>query len=448
MAGFFSLANARKTWYYLQKNGIKSACLAVWERLEERKQPPYQYTAPSYAVLEAQRIQAKKEGAAKPVCFSVLVPAYETKREYLTALLDSVRAQSWPYWELVIADAGHTGQVYETLTEWCRQHCVLLQEENSPTESVFRAGQIRYVKLKQNGGISENTNAALAYAFGEYTGLLDHDDLLTPDALFEMAAAIQENNRHKARAEIFYSDEDKCDGSGRLFYEPHYKTDFDPELLLTNNYICHFMVMKTECLQSLKLRRAYDGAQDFDLMLRALAKGCAFAHVPHVLYHWRCHTDSTAANPQSKRYAYEAGKRAVADFCQNKGWHVTVSDTRHLGFYRVDYEDLWRDRPEIGAVAYPVSKKGRLLSGIYEKDGSQRFEGLRSGFSGYIHRAVLQQQAHTADVRQLRVRPQLEEEKQRAIKRCRETRPQTAAAEFAGLLESKGMGILWDPKGR
>ena len=98
MAGFFSLANGKKTWYYLKKNGIKSACLAVLERLEERKQPPYQYAAPTSEELEAQRVSGAEN--AGPLRFSILVPAYETKKEYLEALLNCVREQSWPYWEI------------------------------------------------------------------------------------------------------------------------------------------------------------------------------------------------------------------------------------------------------------------------------------------------------------------------------------------------------------
>ena len=445
MAGIFSVQNGRKAWYYLKKNGIKSAFLAVWERLEERKQPPYVYTAPGQEELKLQRRQAQQmQEQNSPVRFSVLVPAYETKKEYLTALLDSVHSQSWPFWELIIADAGSSNQVYDALLEWAEEYevPVLTQQE------AFCPGSVRYVRLEKNGGISHNTNAGLAYAQGDYTGLLDHDDLLTADALFEMAAAIAREKDAHGAADAFYSDEDKCDGAGQVFYEPHRKTDFDPEMLLTNNYICHFLVMKTELLKTLELRKEYDGAQDFDLVLRAYLAGTEFVHVPKVLYHWRCHTDSTAQNPQSKRYAYDAGRRAVEDFCARKGWQVQVEDTAHLGFYRIEYADLWRDRPEIGGVAYPVCKKGYMYSGIYEADGQFRFQGLRTGFSGYIHRAALQQSARLADVRQMKVRKADEAARIQAVKNCRIMNPRTASAEFAEQLAAKGQKILWDPKGK
>ena len=110
-----------------------------------------------------------------------------------------------------------------------------------------------------------------------------------------------------------FSDEYKCDGAASRFYEPNFKPDFDGELLLTNNYICHFTVIETAFLKELKLRSGFDGAQDYDLVLRAYAAGGQFVHVPKVLYHWRCHEASTASNPQSKRYAYEAGQRARAE---------------------------------------------------------------------------------------------------------------------------------------
>jgi len=444
MAGFLNLANIKKTWYYFQKNGIKNACLAVWERLEQKKQQPYVYTAPDRQQLERQKKQAEDLFLHKPdekVCFSILVPAYETKAEYLTALLDSVLEQSYSAWELVIADAGTSSMVWDTLEAWtaAKQVQLICKEQD---KIPFADRSVRYIKLEQNGGISENTNAGLAFVKGRYVGLLDHDDVLTPDALFEMAQAVQ------GSGQVFYSDEDKCDGSGQFFYEPHFKTDFDPEMLLTNNYICHFTVMETALMRRLKLRSEYDGAQDFDLVLRAYLAGAEFVHVPKVLYHWRCHEDSTAVNPRSKTYAYDAGRRAVEDFCRQKGWQVTVTDTAHLGFYRVEYANLWQDRPEIGAVAYPVIQKGHLCSGIYEQDGQLRFAGLRAGFSGYIHRAALQQSAKNADVRQMKVRTEWEEKRLLAVRNCKLMNPRTASGQFAQLLEENGLKILWDPKGK
>lgn len=125
----------------------------------------------------------------------------------------------------------------------------------------MRIPESHYVRLQENGGISENTNQALAYATGDYCGLVDHDDILTPDALYEMARAITEAvSEGKEKPVLLYSDEDKCDAQGNHFYDPHIKQDFNLDLLLTNNYICHLCVVETAWIQKLQIRRQYDGS--------------------------------------------------------------------------------------------------------------------------------------------------------------------------------------------
>lgn len=425
-----SLSNLKKTWYYLQKNGIKEAVMAAAERIGQEKQE-YCYEAPDPEELERQR-----QKAAGGVRISVVVPAFHTKKEHLEALLDGMKAQTYPHWELIIADAGG---VREIALDWAQRNavrvCVLSSEadirpETGETqEKLQNRGwhdeEIVILHLAENTGISENTNRGIEAAAGDYIGLLDHDDLLTPDALYEMAVAA-EGAAHKRNGNIaemqplvLYSDEDKCDEDGERFYEPHRKTDFDGELLLSNNYICHFLIIEAGLMKRLKLRSDFDGAQDFDLVLRAFGAGAAFVHVPKVLYHWRCHEASTAANPRSKSYAYEAGQRAAEDFCREKGWKVHVSPLKHLGFYRADYMgDVFEQRKEVGILAGPLpSRDGQLLSGIYEADGTMRYAGLKKGFSGPMHRAALQQSAETVDLRSMRVRKELEPLYEEAMER-------------------------------
>lgn len=453
------LSNVKKTWYYLRKNGISAAYTAVLERLFESRQAPYCYTAPSREELQKQRT----ESVTGP-CISVVVPAYETRPEHLIALLDSLEAQSYPHWELVLADASADSRVEDTLRQWAAGRSVTVTEETAGTAEhsvavtekmqkvLWQDRCIRYGKLTENGGISANTNAGIQMAAGAYIGLLDHDDLLTPDALFWMAQAIEQEKKKEAAPLVLYSDEDKCDGDGTVFYEPHRKTDFDPELLLTNNYICHFLVMEGGLMKRLLLRSSFDGAQDFDLVLRAYAGGGRFAHVPRVLYHWRCHEASTAANPRSKTYAYEAGKRAVEDFCRQAGWRVQVSHLKHLGFYRVDYEgSVFSQRREIGILAGPLPGKGRLSSGIYEADKSQRYQGLRRGFSGPMHRAALQQQAETADLRSMQVcsklQPLYEDARQQLTEAgCSREAAYELSMRFCQQARQAGYRILWDPR--
>ena len=451
-----SLSNLKKTWYYLQKNGIKEAVMAAAERIGQEKQG-YRYEAPEDRELERQR----SEGTGT-VRISIVVPAFHTKKEHMEALLDGMMAQTYRHWELVIADAGGAE---ETVRGWAQKNgvkvCALPCEAKtggageklpeSMQDRIWNDREICVVRLAENAGISENTNRGIEAAAGDYIGLLDHDDMLTPDALYEMAEAA-ECGREKGKITemqplVLYSDEDKCDGEGEQFYEPHYKTDFDGELLLTNNYICHFLMIEAGLMKRLGLRADFDGAQDYDLVLRAFAAGAAFIHVPKVLYHWRCHDASTAANPRSKAYAYEAGQRAVEDFCREKGWKVRVTPLKHLGFYRVDYEGgVFLQRSEVGALAGPLpARRGAFLSGIYEADGTMRYAGLRKGFSGPMHRAALQQEAQTADLRSMKVRKELEPLYEETMEETGESGWQRSR-NFCERVREQGYLILWDPQ--
>lgn len=375
-----NLANLKKTIYYLRRNGLRKTYYAAMERLEERKQPPYTYLPPSQAEL-AKQCANLPEGIG---VISILVPAYRTKEEYLRELVDSLLAQTYPYWELVMADATEDDSVKNVL-------------------STYGDERIRYVKLEENAGIAENSNQGLQHVSGEYVGLLDHDDLLTPDALYEMAMGIASG------ADMVYSDEDKCNGDATRFYEPHRKEKFNLDLILSNNYICHFLVMKTALIKELGFRKEYDGAQDYDLILRGvekiLSENGTICHVPKVLYHWRCHEASTAQNPRSKQYAYEAGLRALQDFADRQGWKAKAEHLEHLGFYKLTYiGDIFTEREDIGAVGGPVIRNNRIVGGRMTEEGEIVYEGLHASYSGYLHRAVLTQNCDAVDIRCIRVR--------------------------------------------
>lgn len=387
--GKINMANLKKTAYYLRRNGLKNTLDAVRERLDRGAQPDYRYEPVTDRQLAAQREQARRE--AYTVSFSIVVPTYRTPEKYLREMIDSVRGQSYENWELIIADATEGQEVREAVEEACG-----------------RDDRVLYVRLDRNGGISENTNAGILRAKNEYIGLLDHDDMLEKNALFEMAARIEEAGKAGVELKLLYSDEDKCDGGGSRYYEPNLKEDFNLDLLLTNNYICHFMVIETKLMQKLLMRREYEGAQDFDLVLRAVGalagREECIAHVPRVLYHWRCHMSSTAENPRSKLYAYEAGKRAVQDFLNGRGWSATVLDTAHLGFYSVHYEESpLKIRRDLGAVGGRLVRGGKVVGGRLSAEGKTYYEGLRANYSGYMHRASLAQEAEALDIRNIEV---------------------------------------------
>ena len=407
-----SVANLKKTYYYLKKNGLKAALFAVRERMQKSPYDDYRYIRPDEAVLAKQRQESLT--FKNPITISLLVPAYNTDPVYLQELLDSVYAQSYPYWELIIADASTDCDSEASVAQVVKEYIAEKEET-----------RIRYIRLEKNGGISENSNQALKHATGEYTGLLDHDDLLTPDALYENAIRIMEACQniadnaetaiHDAEPLLLYSDEDKCDENGANYYEVYKKKDFNLDLLLSNNYICHFTVMKTDLMQKLQFRCNFDGSQDYDLILRGVSEILPneqkIIHIPKVLYHWRCHSGSTAVNPQSKRYAYEAGKRALEDFLMVQGWRGNVEHTRHLGFFRINYEpDIFEARTDVGVVGGKLlNSRNKITGGIYNQDGQCPYEGLDAGFSGYMHQASLQQDAEVVDIRCIRVRTELQE---------------------------------------
>lgn len=453
MGKILKVSNLRKTWNYLKKNGIKQAYYAIRERVGQEKAEEYSYLPLTEEELAVQR----KKGAGYTTKFSILVPTYETKEEYLREMIDSVLAQTYEKFELILADASSSD---------CVEDIVKTYEDK----------RILYRRLKRNGGISANTNQALMYATGDYAGLLDHDDMLTPDALYEMAVCIDEYERKNIELQLLYSDEDKCDGTGERFFEVHKKEEFNLDLIMSNNYICHFMVMKRGLMQELGFRSICDGAQDFDIMLRAvnhmmgkeksqtISRELPIAHIDKVLYHWRCHEQSTAENPASKQYAYDAGKRAVEDFIRARGWKGTVSHIRHLGFYRTDYQpDVFSNRPDVAVVGGKLlDKRNRITGGIYEAPGEALYYGLHKEFSGYMHKASLQQEAQVVDIRCMKVSLEAEEILEEIIGLPYMKHPKTGRFDWKACLKAdvdylaisrkfcekvreKGYRIVWDP---
>lgn len=415
--GALSVANIKKTIYYLQRNGLKNTWYAVRERLAQSKEMPYVYEGPSKEKLEEQRklvAQRVESGNYEKIDFSIVVPLYRTKPVFLKELIESIEAQSYPCWEVVLADATEDDSVRKVVETFSGVEFI---ENVSAATGVESYGVIRYVHLTSNDGISANTNAALPYARMNYIGLLDHDDILTLDALYEVAEVIRETKEQGRDPYMVYSDEDKCNGDGSRFYEPNYKEDFNYDLILSNNYICHFLVMKRDLMKKLQFRPAYDGAQDYDLVLRAVAemdiltkpdREALIVHVPKVLYHWRCHEASTAENPRSKEYAYEAGRRALQDFVDGNGISGKAVHLKHVGFYRVEYpKDIFVARRDLGAVGGAIVKKGKILSGRMDAKGNVFYEGLSKHFGGYLHRAVLTQSAEVLDIRSIAVRKEL-----------------------------------------
>lgn len=278
-----------------RKHGLKALLLKSRHKLQGLDNDYdygewYDLTKPSEEELEKQR-QTVFPYQPK---LSIVIPAYKTPEKYLREMLDSILHQTYRNWEVCVANGSPKGEG-RIVEKVMKQY----------TEKDDR---FRYCNLGENLGISGNTNAAIEMADGDYIVLADHDDTLPEHALFEVAAAV---NDHPA-CDVIYSDEDKLDMDGGALFDPHFKPDFNPDLLTSVNYICHLFVVKRELLEKVGgFRHEFDGAQDYDFIFRCTEAAREIHHIPKVLYHWRCHQDSTASNPESKLYAFEAGARAV-----------------------------------------------------------------------------------------------------------------------------------------
>lgn len=284
---------------------------------------------------------------------SILTPTYNTDKVFLKELIDSLKAQTYPNWELCLADGGSKQETLDLI-------------------STLAAGEprIKYVFLGENKGIAGNTVEALNISTGEYISLIDHDDVIPPFAYYEVVKAINDTN-----ADFIYSDEDKLIGTKRC--DPYFKPDFNQELLENTNYICHLITFKRELYDStLGYDGTYDGAQDFDLVLKLTEKAKKIHHIPKILYHWRCHEQSTASNQDSKRYAHDAGKMALEQHFKRIGVPCTVGDNKYSMFRYVS-KPMVQGNPKI-SILIPnkdgINYLSKCITSILERTTYNNYE--------------------------------------------------------------------------
>lgn len=257
---------------------------------------------------------------------SIIIPMYNTPVKFFGELVDSLINQTYTNWELCLADGSN--------------------KENPELKDIYsKDSRIKYKFIGENKGISGNTNEALALATGDFIGLLDHDDILPIFSLYEVVKCINEH----PEVEFIYTDEDKFEEVGGKRYDPYFKSDFGPDTLRANNYICHFSVFRKDLMEKLGgFRSEFDGAQDYDILLRMSEIAKHIYHIPKILYHWRVHELSTAkAGAHAKPYAYEAGKKAVQAHIDRLGLKGTVEAGNTLGTYRVKYEVIGNPKVSI-----------------------------------------------------------------------------------------------------
>ncbi len=348
--------NVKKGFEYIRRNGVSR----FWTLAKAKAFPAgksykewYEKHCPTKEELMRQR---EVEFSVQPL-ISIVVPTYQTPIPFLKDMIDSVRKQSYEKWELCIADGSLNGDENDTKVIRVREELNRYSMEDK---------RIKVVYLEENQGISENTNQALALATGEYIGLFDHDDMLTPDALYEIVKAINDYDY-----DVLYTDEDKISEDSHDYKKPVFKPDYSPELLCANNYITHFFVAKKSIVDRLGgFRKEYDGSQDYDFIFRCVELAKKVGHVSKVLYHWRMHGGSVAGDPTSKMYAYDAGKKAIQSHYERVGIQANVKHMERLGLYHTEYKMI--KQPLISVIVYGEDdeKKKRCSEWFKRKDYS------------------------------------------------------------------------------
>ena len=347
--------NVKKGFEYIRRNGVSR----FWTLAKAKAFPAgksykewYEEHCPTKEELMRQR---EVEFSVQPL-ISIVVPTYQTPIPFLKDMIDSVRKQSYEKWELCIADGSLNGDENDTKVIRVREELNRYSMEDK---------RIKVVYLEENQGIAENTNQALALATGEYIGLFDHDDMLTPDALYEIVKAINDYDY-----DVLYTDEDKISEDSHDYKKPVFKPDYSPELLCANNYITHFFVAKKSIVDRLGgFRKEYDGSQDYDFIFRCVELAKKVGHVSKVLYHWRMHGGSVAGDPTSKMYAYDAGKKAIQSHYERVGIQANVKHMERLGLYHTEYKMI--KQPLISVIVYGEDdEKKKRCSWFKRKDYS------------------------------------------------------------------------------
>lgn len=295
----------------LNKNAVDD--FTAWSNLGEK----YQQWIKINENYNIKKIKKEIETFEYTPKISLVMPVYNVEKKWLVDCIKSIQEQYYTNWELCIADDASTEKYIKPLLE----------------KYEFEDERIRVIYRKENGHISEASNSALNIATGEFVGLIDNDDLLAPNALFEVVKLLNENKKY----DLIYSDEDKITEEG-IRVHPCFKSDWAPDMLMSTNYICHFGVYRKSIIDQIGgFRKGYEGAQDYDLVLRFTEKTDKIGHISKILYHWRMIQESTAVNPDSKGYAFEAGKKALEDALERRNLKGAVKHGGLPGIYNVTY---------------------------------------------------------------------------------------------------------------
>lgn len=353
-----NIRTIRKATIYLKNFGIKPFLQKVWDNLkcdfsyESSYESWIIWNTPTYEELRVQRLIKFPN---EPL-ISVIVPTFNTPKRFLEEMIESVIAQTYPKWELCIADGGSKEvHIRDVLKEYAQKD-----------------SRIKVKFLDENKGIAGNSNEALSMAEGEFVALLDHEDVLPPYALFEIVKTINKNED----ADFIYSDEDMITSDGGTRIDPHFKPDWSPDMLRSFNYITHLSVFRKDLLEKVGyFREGYEGSQDYDLILRATERARRIIHIPKVLYHWRLSNTSVAGNAYVKLYAYESAKKALCDHLARTGLKGKVENGPFQGYYRIIYK--LEDNPMVSIIIPNrdhLNELKRCITSILNKSTYNNYE--------------------------------------------------------------------------
>lgn len=303
---------------YSKDYGISYTMRKVYYRYQIK----YKLGKKYYPIKISKDVREKQENwkPKQKVVISIVVPLYNTPENFLREMIESVIWQTYSGWELCLADASDVSYQKEI--------------EKVVKEYQSKNPNIKYRKLADNDGISNNTNSALIMAQGQYIGLMDHDDILHPSALYKVMREIERYD-----ADFIYTDELSFVGTTDKVQSVHLKSDFKQESFRNNNYICHFTVFAKSLLEKAgRFRKQYDGSQDYDLFLRLTSETGVIRHIPEVLYYWRLHSGSSASGVAAKPYVVEAGRSALVDYLRSRGEGAVVESSKQHGpYFKITY---------------------------------------------------------------------------------------------------------------
>ncbi|MCF0132013.1 MAG: glycosyltransferase family 2 protein [Pseudobutyrivibrio sp.] len=322
-----SLIDKLETHY--KEDGVKDTIKYVFKKLKgEDTGYTYEDFLERFSTKpEIIAAQKNHDFSYEPI-ISIVVPTYNTPERYLGELIESCMAQTYEKWQLCLGDGSESAALGDFIQK----------KYGSDSRIVYR-------HLESNTGISGNTNAAMELATGDFIALCDHDDLLSPEAMYKLVEAINTSED----VEVIYTDEDKVDGEGKRFFEPSFKPDYSIDYLCDVNYICHLFAFNRRIYDKVGgFRSEFDGAQDHDFILRCCEVAKKVYHIPQVLYHWRCHAESTAMNAASKLYAFENGANVIKGHFDRLGIPVKVQQGEFYGTYHTVYQ--WEEEPLVSII--------------------------------------------------------------------------------------------------